>query len=386
MDKTSFDKNQREIEKLKIKVLTFDEKKGFTSEIKNLLLKIQGEEIPEVAKPVEPIKVPSTPIFRKKDKDTFVDREDELKMCFDLIEGKSEHKAICFYGFGGRGLTGLLKRFNTDATSIKDNPIKILQNAPLVGGVQSLAGYLRSMSTFEEISNSKEDEMFYHNFVNTQDNLCILIDDFPYNDDKFVRDFNNLLSKIVYFDKNIYFIITCRDNPFFDFSKSFVKSYELKGFLKEDFLKYIEKNKEGKNPEFYEWILKNIDRVHQISKGYPKIINIILSNPLTKSSIEKGSIEDFFKLETTMNSIMKEIYDSIKNDNDTISALEILTILSIYESEWKEEIPREILGSKWGDIKSKLQSMALLTFTSEGYYKLDEYIAAKYLSINKHIK
>lgn len=374
MDNASYSENKKEIERLKIKVLPFDEKKGFTSEIRNILSKIQGKEIITSHKPVEYDKISTT--ICKKDKNSFIDRKEELQMCFDLINDKLDNKAICFYGFGGRGLTELLKRFFTDANSMPNNPIKILRSAALGEGVQSLAGYLRSI--LGEISNSKEDTMFYNSFITIQNNLCILIDGFPHNNEKFVNDFISLLKEVDRNNKNIYFIITCRDNPFWGLFNSFVKSHQLNGLSKDDFSEYIDKNKDDKDPEFYKWILNNIDRVHKISKGYPRIINIILSNPSTKSSIEKGSIEDFFLSDETMDSVMKEIYDSIISDYEMINALELLTILSIYEPEWKDIIPREILGNRWGRIKSRLQSMALLTPTSEGY-KLDEYISIKIL-------
>ena len=288
--------------------------------------------------------------------EVFIGRGDEIALCKNLIHGEIRDKnVIAFSGKKGIGKTRLFKEMEMYCVKC-DSSFVVKYGSAVRGEVQSLADFLNEW--VDGSSRLIVDETEYLlDFVNGHNNCLILIDEFPCESKGFIKQFETILLEIEKKKSNIYFVINLEKHP--NWSKCVqnkIVKKELKPFTLEEVREYLKKKRDFfEDKDYLTWIDNNIQSVADYTEGCPQLFNLVFATPDIKEIIEISDKDTFSdKVNEVLNCITKTLPKKV------IDALFVLSVVSIYETEWDGELVLKLYRNEWGGIADPLFRKGLL--------------------------
>lgn len=302
--------------------------------------------------------------------EVFIGRGGEIALCEKLIHGETRGKnVIAFSGKKGIGKTRLFKEMEMYCAKC-DSSFVVKYGSVVRGEVQSLADFLNEW--VDGSSRLIVDETEYLlDFVNGHNNCLILIDEFPCESEGFIKQFETILLEIEKKKSNIYFMINLVKHP--NWSKCVqnkIVKKELKPFTLEEVREYLKKKRDFfEDKDYLTWIDNNIQSVADYTEGCPQLFNLVFASSDIKEIIETSDKDTFSdKVNEVLDCIAKTLPEKV------IDALFVLSIVSIYETEWDGELALKFYRNEWGSIADPLFRKGLL-IKSVSKLKLHDYVS-----------
>ena len=294
---------------------------------------------------------------------TFIGREQEIKLFDDLLYERVKGKnAICFYGEKGVGKTTLLKEL--------EQRIETSEFECFYGSMMKVKEW--SLSEFLIVNVDKSQKVIIdettslEQFVKEHNNIVVLIDEFQ-EESICVKDaFILLLNIIRQTRRKIFFVISCISK----LDIELIEQREVLPFTETETRDFLVKNSTNYFSLNNLKIMKEkIKDFYSLSMGKPQLFNLILGS----ESVQQLLGRKFENIDKAVYVIMSQIESTL--NHETKMALYLLSMVSNYEVEWYDDIPKSILGVTWGKtVRETLLNKCLLIHLEERY-KLHDYVS-----------
>lgn len=302
--------------------------------------------------------------------EVFIGRSDEIALCEKLLHGELDGKnVIAFSGKRGIGKTRLFKEIERHCAKC-DSSFVVKYGSATRGKAQSLADFLNECVD-GSLRLIADDTDYLFNFVNVHNNCLVLIDEFPCESEEFIKQFEMILLEIEKKKSNIYFVINSIKHPNWSACvKNKIMKKELKPFTSEEVREYLDKKRDFiDDNDYLTWIDKNIENVTDYVEGCPQLFNLVFVASGVKE-IVKSSDKD------TFSDKVNEVLDCIAGTlpEKVTDALSVLSVVSMYETEWEEKLAVDLYHKEWGGIADPLFRNGLL-IKSVSKLKLHDYVS-----------